>query len=249
VIGIVSTLALAGLVAAPAAAADTGIAPPAPAPEALAAVEATVDPVVEAVVEPVSEPVTEPLTEAPAPDAGPAAEPVGAVAKAVAETVVSAQAAVAAAAPAPVAAPAPRPAAARTAPAPQSRPTHVRPTRAAPVEDAPTRSRESSPGAAAHLDRRGLVTTLGERVTKPASAATAAKQPVAPTSTAPQRLPVPAAPSTTGDPTGAVQGFVLLFLAVVIALFSARSWLGERLTLLLASPRGAALVLELERPG
>ena len=66
---------------------------------------------------------------------------------------------------------------------------------------------------------------------------------------APQRLPEPSVPAGAAAATGAAPGFVLAFLALGLALLLSRFGLGARIALLLASPRSAALVLELERPG
>lgn len=243
-IGTVSLLAAAGLLTAPVSRADTGIG----VAPALAAVDAAVDPVVPTAVEPVVEPVVGEIAEPVARVAeAPAALPAPDTAR-VQELVdqVSSAATPALAVPALPAVSRPKAIVAAPRPLPPHA-THARQQRAAPVEVAPRRGRESSSGAAARPDRREPAITRDKPVAIPL--VTAPKQPEVQQTPGPQRFPAPSQPVHLFDATGVAPGFVLVFLAAVISLFLVRSGRGARIASLLASPRGAALALELERPG
>jgi len=246
----VSLLATAGFVAAPASRADTGIGvAPASAVAAPAEVESTVDTVVSSPAEPaVPAPVEAVAALAPPPAQPPSAEVphagklVSLAAPAVASAVAEVESTVVGAA---LAIPATSRPHAVVAPPSPARTTQARPGRAESVKVAPRRSVQSPSGLPSHSDRRELAIGAGKPLAIPVSSGSdrldARSEP------GPQRIPAPSEPATGGYAAGAAPAVV--FLVTMIALFLARSGLGARITSRLASPRSAALALELERPG
>lgn len=238
-IGTVSLLAAAGLFTAPVSWADTSVGvvvePSVPAVTETAAqlVPPLVEPVVAAI---------EPAIEAPAPLPAAAPLPTAELPRS------SEPAGLVSSARAAIGAPSrPHAAAASTPPLATARPTHARAERAGSVKAAPRLSRESSSGAPAPLGRSAPAITAEEPVAIPVP--TGSERPEQRQAAAPQRLPEPSVPAGAAAATGAAPGFVLAFLALGLALLLSRFGLGARIALLLASPRSAALVLELERPG
>lgn len=231
--------ATAGLTVAPASQADPGVAvDPSPASTAIAAVETVVPVAVEppvALVESLTAPAADLEASAEA-TRSEVADVVGSAAPAIASAAADVAAKVSSATgTAPAISPLPRPRAAVSSarrgpaspPAPASPAAPDRPERAALVEPS---SGIPSVGRAIPLS-------------------TGAERHVAWRAPDPQPFPGPSEPAGSSYGSGFAPAFSLVFLATVLALFLARSGLGTRISPRLAKPPGAALALELERPG